>query len=222
MELAARLHEAAAGLAVGIAILKEGKPHAGGTPAAIDALEQVADQLRDITRARRPATPRRHRPATVADHLTRAAELAGIDLNLELIGNPEWLIKDHASLLSLVGREAIRNVRRHSGVGSCRIIMDVSSCPFVMRVRDWGAGLIAGVRAGDGIAILEQLARGLGCQLALRSQAGLGTELVLTGPACPRNAGTPTPRSEVAEESLGSRGIVAGRRPLSAPRQQIT
>lgn len=219
-ELAARLHAAAAGLAVGMAVLKDESQRTGNGRAAIDMLNEVAHQLRQLSRSHRARTPGRRGPR-LDDELRGAAKSARVDLDLDVRGSQAWLGADHASLLLLVGREAIRNVKRHSGVASCRITLDLSDCPFVMKVRDWRAGLPAAGHAGDGVVLLGQLARTMGCRLAVRSLPGLGTELVLTGPACPRNRESQT-RSVVAEESPGSRGRVGARRPIKGRSEQIT
>jgi signal transduction histidine kinase len=72
-------------------------------------------------------------------------------------------------------------VRRHSGTRACRIELDLSSCPFTFRARDWGAGLAAGGQSGHGLELLSELADWLGCQLVVASQPGLGTDLVVYG-----------------------------------------
>jgi len=108
--------------------------------------------------------------------------------------------------------------------------VDLSACPFVLWARDWGAGIRPGSQVGKGIVTLRALAASMGCELVIGSQPGLGTELVLTGPRCPRTwtapagreAGKPRLRSVVAEESPSSRKRVAARRPFGAPEQQIT
>jgi signal transduction histidine kinase len=130
--------------------------------------------------------------------------------------------------LDLAAREAIRNVKRHAGVSRCRITLDVSSCPFALVVRDWGAGIQVGMQTTGGIAFLEDLARGMGAVLTISSQPGLGTKLTLVGPSCvlTRQAQQLGPdktvRSVVADESAGSRKRVAAKRPAAAAAQQIT
>ncbi|MGH9553501.1 MAG: hypothetical protein ACRD3W_29230, partial [Terriglobales bacterium] len=147
---------------------------------------------------------------------------AGVVLELDLVGLDDWLPIDDAELIRLAAREAIRNVKRHSGVAMCRMNVDLSDCPFVLRVRDWGGGISGEARPGSGIVMLTDLASAMGCDLRIRSQPGLGTELILTGRRCPYRSGTPSEsgdgevrlRSVVAEESLGSRKRVAPTRPI--------
>ncbi len=233
-EFAARLHDASAGLANGINLLKGStRPEVPGPVLvgnqAIEVFEGVLANLRQLSHAMSDRAPQRPRQTDLGESLKREARLVGVALKLELIGNNGWLGPAFAQLLLLVGREAIRNVRRHSGSAACRITVDLSSCPFVFRARDWGAGLELGPQAGSGIALLRQLGADLGCELAIRSLPGLGMELVLTGPPCRRaqteaegeRTGAPT-RSVVAEESLSSRRRVARMRPFADSKQQIT
>ena len=231
---AARLHDASAGLAVGISLLK-GSPRFGRTDSppesdeTLEVFEQVLDNLRQLTRAMTNRAPRTDPRRNLRHSLKRDAQLVGVDLDLEVIGLAGWLTPDQAELLQLAGREAIRNVKRHAGAASCRMIVDLSACPFVLWARDWGAGIKPGSRAGNGIVSLRALAASMGCELVIGSQPGLGTELVLTGPRCPRTwtppagteAGNPRLRSVVAEESPSSRKRVAARRPFGPPEQQI-
>lgn len=234
-ELAARLHDASAGLAVGISLLKD-STHSGGQAPFLEAghpievFEGVLANLRRLSSTMTDRAPKTHPRQPLRDSLEHDAELLGIDLDLKVIGQVGWLTRDQAELVQLAGREAIRNVKRHASAASCRMIVDLSACPFVLWARDWGAGIKPGARVGNGIVTLRALAASLGCDLAIGSQPGLGTELVLTGPRCPRTwsakaeseAKTVRARSVVAKESPSSRRRVADRRPFPASGQQIT
>jgi signal transduction histidine kinase len=231
--LAARLHDASAGLAVGIGLLKGSTDTASSEllpdPGhAIQIFEQVLAELRQLSRtvsARPVVGPR---SPSVLESLKRDATVAGVELELTVIGREDWLTSEHLDLLLLAGRESIRNVKRHSGARRCRVTIDVSTCPFVLSARDWGSGIRAGTRVGAGIGLLDDLATEMGAALDISSQPGLGMELTLTGPRCVLTRGVqPTHhrddlRSVVADESPGSRKRVAARRPFRAPEQQIT
>jgi signal transduction histidine kinase len=88
-------------------------------------------------------------------------------------------------LLRLAAREAVRNVKRHAGTAKCQLRIDLSECPYVLRARDWGAGIDPASQAGNGIERLRNLAASLGGELAIGSQPGMGTVLVLVGRRCP-------------------------------------
>jgi signal transduction histidine kinase len=111
-------------------------------------------------------------------------------------------------LVMLVSREGLRNVRRHAGAAACKITIDLASCPFSVRVRDWGAGLPEGTRVGGGIELLQRMAVDVGCELGVASQPGLGTDLVLVGPLCTRDRVTtpgdvgPRPDSNSSVDNL--------------------
>jgi len=225
--LAARLHDVSAGLAVGVGLLKGLEQAVPGlTPVpAIDVFESV---LADVTRlaADPDGASKRRWPTDLATELEQEAKRLGIELDLQILGLDDWLATDQVELLRLVGREAIRNVKRHSGGAQCRLTIDLADCPFVLRVRDWGAGISPGTRVGKGIERLRELASGMGCELVIGSQPGLGMELILVGRHCPRTRETAVGeaglRSVVAKESLSSRRRVDTRRPIGGSGQQIT
>ena len=234
VRLAVRLHDVSGDLAVGIALLKgwkeagwgEKKP---GPDRMLQVFEQALAELRELSRGISAGARARSRPPTVRESLEREASGAGVDLQLSLTGNEGSLSAGQAELIRLVGREAIRNVKRHSGANHCRLTIDLSSCPFVVTARDWGAGIQSEARQGGGIPLLEELASDMGAALKISSQPGLGVELSLTGPRCVLSRGTDqsshpegSPRSVVADESRGSRRRVATKRPIAPLEQQIT
>jgi signal transduction histidine kinase len=232
-ELAAGLHDVSAGLAIGIGLLKASDETAGGARAlgvVIAAFEESLAELRRLSHRIGDRSTSKRRRTDLRDSLRREARMAGIALELELIGDDGWLAADQDELILMTAREAIRNVKRHAGSASCHITVDLSDCPFVLRARDWGAGIVPGAQTGDGIETLRELAVAMGCELSVRSQPGLGTELTLVGRYCPRARQKPTElkggdlglRSVGAEESLSSRRRVAARRPFGDSGQQIT
>lgn len=233
VRLAVQLHDLSGDQAVGIALLKGWKESgwSGAQPEpdrTIEVFEQVLVELRQLSRAVSDRVPLRSMAASVRESLEREAMTAGVDLELRLTGNESWLSGAQAELVRLVGREAIRNVKRHSGVSSCRLTIDLSTCPFVLTARDWGAGIQPRSRLGSGIALLDALADEMGSALKISSQPELGVELTLTGPRCVLT-GADQPirdqdrsRSVVADESPSSRKRVAPRRPIARLGQQIT
>jgi hypothetical protein len=216
----ARLHDISAGLAVGLGLLKgmDGGEGASAVGVAVEVLDAVLHDLKSLapTGERNSYTDPE---IDLAGELREEARRVGIELELEVDGGYEWLTAEELGLIRLAGREAIRNVRRHSGTFRCRITIDLSDCPFVLRARDWGAGINSAAQEGDGIQTLRELASRLGGEVAVGSQPGLGTVLVLAGRRCPHRS---EPRSVVAEESLSSRRRVAPRRPNRATGEQIT
>jgi signal transduction histidine kinase len=184
-EIAARIHDVAAGLAVGIGLLKEvGAASQPQGKVGIEVLESVLAEVKQVSQIP-PRAHLRSRSVGLARGLREEAARLGVELELELAGDAEWLSVQERELLRLTAREAIRNVKRHSGTAKCRMRVDVSECPYVLRTRDWGAGIDPASQAGNGIERLRDLAASLGAELAIGSQPGMGTALVLVGRRCP-------------------------------------
>jgi nitrate/nitrite-specific signal transduction histidine kinase len=194
-EMPVRLHDIATGLAVGISLLKTAPAPAGidskpGNQQAMALLEGSLAQLRMLTAAIAAGGSRPRSRPQLAESIRREAVRLRIRLELDLRGNEDWLAPSLADLILLVTREGLRNVWRHAGASDCRITIDLTSCPLSVRIRDWGAGLPEEAGVGRGMQLLERMAADMGCDLGLASQPGLGTELVLVGPVCPRDRAT--------------------------------
>lgn len=205
-DLAVRLHDAAAGLAVGIGLLKvEGEAthmvRLQQTDQALAILVEVQANLSQLSRTSADIGPRWNVPSNFPLALKREAARLGVRLELTVIGEIDWLPPNHYELVWLAGREGLKNVRRHSGTAVCRMRLDVSGCPFVLRIRDWGGGIEPKSRLGDGIGLLRQMAEGMGCSLNIASQPGLGAELVLVGPPCMRERASNIPGAAAAASS---------------------
>lgn len=187
--LLGRLHDGTAAMAVGVGFLRSER--STSQRAVREALEILDEALISLKRLEQDLIQSKRGPELdLLASLSQQAELLGLELDLRVTGSIERLAASQVALLRLVGREALLNVQRHSGARACRIELDVVSCPFTFRARDWGAGLTAGSQSGHGLALLGELADWLGCQLVVASQPGLGTELVVYGQGCAR-AGKP-------------------------------
>ena len=190
-ELPARLHDVATGMAIASGLLKgavsTASPEIETTMRrALELLEDSLRQLRTLTATTAGGRDwQRNRPALV-DSIQREAGRLKIRVDLELEGKEDWLPSTEADLVLLVCREALRNVRRHAGASVCGISIDLASCPFSVRIKDWGAGIPDGADGG-GLRLLSRMAADMGCQLGVSSQPGFGTEVVLVGPVCARD-----------------------------------
>jgi len=214
-EIPVRLHDVATSLAIGISLLKSGPAPLGmdaarGTLQALALLEDSLAQLRTHTAATAGGSTWQKSRPQLAESIQREAFRLRIRLELDLRGKEDWLAPNLSDLIQLVSREGLRNVRRHSGASVCKITIDLESCPFSVRIRDWGAGLGEGARVGGGIQLLQRMAADIGCELGVASQPGLGTDLVLVGPLCTRDRAT-TPIGVGASADSNSR--VAGLTP---------
>ena len=97
--------------------------------------------------------------------------LEGWDLNEE---TTHWI------LMAL--REALANVRRHSGSTICRVKMGFAARPFLIEVSDEGRGFAAPGLSGYGLMGMRERAAGIGGRLEVVSTEGRGTTVFLFGP----------------------------------------
>src|SRR5712691_7137640 len=79
-------------------------------------------------------------------------------------------------------REALTNVRRHSGSATCRVKMGFAARPFLIEVSDEGRGFAAERSAGYGLMGMRERAAGIGARLEVVSTPGRGTTVFLFGP----------------------------------------
>lgn len=187
--LAVRLHDAAAGLAIGIGLLKI-EPQATETDRlrqtdqALAMLVEVQADLKRLSASFLDIAPESNVPSDLQLGLNREAKRLGVKVEIVIDGELSWLPANHAELVWLASREGLRNVRRHSGASACRIQVHLRSCPFVLRIRDWGGGVGPSAAMGEGIGLLGDMAARMGCEFRIGSQPGMGTELLVLGPPC--------------------------------------
>jgi signal transduction histidine kinase len=81
-----------------------------------------------------------------------------------------------------VVREALTNVRRHSGSTICRVKTAFDARPFLVEVSDEGRGIVGGGKPGFGLVGMRERAAGIGGRLEVVSTEGRGTTVFLFGP----------------------------------------
>jgi signal transduction histidine kinase len=86
-------------------------------------------------------------------------------------------------VVAQVVREALTNVRRHSGSSICRVKMAFAARPFLIEVSDEGRGITNGKNRGYGLVGMRERAAGIGGRLEVVSTEGRGTTVFLFGPA---------------------------------------
>jgi signal transduction histidine kinase len=114
-----------------------------------------------------------------ADEFSR---LYGIRVELSTNGTEDLLSAHQREVVVQVVREALTNVRRHSGSSICRVRMAFDARPFLVEVSDEGRGIIAGGSDGYGLVGMRERAAGVGGRLEVVSTAGRGTTVFLFGP----------------------------------------
>ncbi|MDQ2943991.1 MAG: histidine kinase [Candidatus Dormibacteraeota bacterium] len=110
------------------------------------------------------------------------ARLYGIRVELMNSGTEDQLSAQQREVVAQVVREALTNVRRHSGSSICRVKMAFAARPFLIEVSDEGRGLHGGGSGGYGLVGMRERAAGIGGRLEVVSTEGRGTTVFLFGP----------------------------------------
>lgn len=143
------------------------------------ALKRVRASLADL----RPAAIG---PDGLVRDLRREAEefarLYGIRVEISSNGTEDLLAPHHREVVARVVREALTNVRRHSGSSICRVRMGFAARPFLIEIADEGKGFINAGPAGYGLVGMRERAAGIGGRLEVVSTEGRGTTVFLFGP----------------------------------------
>ena len=143
------------------------------------SLKRVRESLADL----RPAAIG---PGGLLGDLRRQAEefarLYGIRVELSSNGAEDMLSPHHREVVAQVVREALTNVRRHSGSTICRVKLGFAARPFLIEVSDEGRGFASGRAAGYGLMGMRERAAGIGGRLEVVSTEGRGTTVFLFGP----------------------------------------
>ena len=143
------------------------------------SLKHVRESLADL----RPAAigPR----GVIGDLRHQAEEFArlyGIRVELSNVGTEDMLPQQQREVVAQVVREALTNVRRHSGSAVCRVRLGFAARPFLIEVSDEGRGFAGGDPAGYGLVGMRERAAGIGGRLEVVSTPGRGTTVFLFGP----------------------------------------
>ena len=111
------------------------------------------------------------------------ARLYSIRVELSSSGTEDQLPPQQREVVAQVVREALTNVRRHSGSSICRVKMAFDARPCLIEVSDEGRGFHSGGGAGYGLVGMRERAAGVGGRLEVVSTEGRGTTVFLFGPA---------------------------------------
>ena len=148
-----------------------------------DILERSLKRVRESLADLRPAPVG---PEGLLGDLRHQAEefarLYGIRVEISSNGSEEMLSAQHREVVARVVREALTNVRRHSGSTICRVKMRFDAKPFLIEVSDEGRGFAGGGAGGYGLMGMRERAAGIGGRLEVVSTEGRGTTVFLFGP----------------------------------------
>jgi signal transduction histidine kinase len=148
-----------------------------------EILERLLKHVREALADLRPAPIG---PDGLTGDLRLQAEefshLYGIRVELSSNGTEDMLLPQQREVVVQVVREALTNVRRHSGSSICRVKMAFAARPFLIEVADEGRGIVPSAGSGYGLMGMRERAAGIGGRLEVVSTEGRGTTVFLFGP----------------------------------------
>lgn len=148
-----------------------------------EILERLLKNVREALADLRPATIG---PGGLVGDLRRQADefarLYGIRVELSSTGTEQEISAQQREVVALVVREALSNVRKHSGSSICRLKMAFAAKPFLIEVSDEGRGFTSKGGSGYGLMGMRERAAGIGGRLEVVSTEGRGTTVFLFGP----------------------------------------
>jgi signal transduction histidine kinase len=148
-----------------------------------EILERLLKNVREALADLRPAPIG---PDGLVGDLRRQADefarLYGIRVELSNTGTEDEISAQQREVVAQVVREALSNVRKHSGSSICRVKMAFAARPFLIEVSDEGRGLTSRGGAGYGLMGMRERAAGIGGRLEVVSTEGRGTTVFLFGP----------------------------------------
>jgi signal transduction histidine kinase len=124
------------------------------------------------------------------------AKRSGIEVNLDIGDYGGRLSESIELVLFRVLQESLTNVHRHSGAGRAEVSLRTAGNQMILRVKDYGKGMPAGVlqsfqhdEAGGGVGLagMTERMREIGGRLKIHSGPG-GTEVVACVPVRSRKA----------------------------------
>ncbi len=148
-----------------------------------EILERLLKNVREALADLRPAAIG---PDGLVGDLRRQADefarLYGIRVELSSTGTEDEISAQQREVVAQVVREALSNVRKHSGSSICRVKMAFAANPFLIEVSDEGRGFTARGGSGYGLMGMRERAAGIGGRLEVVSTEGRGTTVFLFGP----------------------------------------
>jgi signal transduction histidine kinase len=192
--MARDLHDSVAtDLAGAISLFKvyvEGHPGSAKKGAAagtlIDVLEILERMLKQVRETLAELRPRPIGPEGLVGDIRHQGEefarLYAIRVEIATNGTEDMLTVHQREVVYQVVREALTNVRRHSGSSICRVRMAFAARPFLIEISDEGRGLEATRQGGYGLVGMRERAAGIGGRLEVVTTAGRGTTVFLFGP----------------------------------------
>ena len=186
--IAREIHDnIATDLAAAIAIFKVHmeRKDSSKDPTLQTLFEEMERMLKNVRATLSDLRPRPIGPEGLMTDLRKQADefsrLYGIRVELSSNGTEEELPNLQREVVFHVVREALTNVRKHSGSSICRVRLAFAAHPFLVEVADEGRGFAAS-SGGYGLVGMRERAAGIGGRLEVVSTEGQGTRVFLFGP----------------------------------------
>jgi signal transduction histidine kinase len=152
----------------------------------VNVLEILERMLRHVRETMAELRPRPIGPEGLVGDIRHQAEefarLYAIRVEISTNGTEDMLSAHQREVVYQVVREALTNVRRHSGSSVCRVRMAFAARPFLIEVADEGQGFAAARPGGYGLVGMRERSAGMGGRLEVVNTEGRGTTVFLFGP----------------------------------------
>src|SRR5438132_2381026 len=152
--------------------------------------EEILAGARNILQSLRPKTIRSEGLlASVLKLVDQFGRVNLVETNVSIRGEESAIASEQKEVIFQVLRESLSNVRKHSQARNLWVVLDLSSTPWVMTVRDDGRGFDVRRVAEDpkkvgsyGLVGMRERAELVGGSLEIVSQSLEGTVVTLIGP----------------------------------------
>src|SRR2546428_3662639 len=153
--------------------------------------EEILAGARNILKSLRPKTIRSEGlMASVLKLVDQFGRVNLVETNVNIRGEENTISAEQKEVIFQVLRESLSNVRKHSQARNLWVVVDLSSSPWVLTVRDDGRGFDVRRVAEDpkkigsyGLVGMRERAELIGGALEIVSQSLEGTLVTLIGPA---------------------------------------
>ena len=153
--------------------------------------EEILAGARNILQSLRPKTIRSEGlMASVLKLVDQFGRVNLVETNVNIRGEENTVSAEQKEVIFQVLRESLSNVRKHSQARNLWVVVDLSSSPWVLTVRDDGRGFDVRRVAEDpkkigsyGLVGMRERAELIGGALEIVSQSLEGTLVTLIGPA---------------------------------------
>lgn len=155
-----------------------------------ELIQEAIDKTRGLSRGLCPQPPQEQPLATLLEALAlETQQLFGCECCFEHPATEVVLSAEMAANCYYLAREALQNAVRHGGARRIEMRLDHRQADLVLRIADDGKGFDTrlsshgGHRHGLGLRSMAHRARLLEAELAVHSEPGAGTRVVLTIPS---------------------------------------